>query len=301
MHLLLMKLMFVSCLMLAVGAQAATFNVRDYGAARDDGNDDTPAVRKALEEAARAQNARLVFPQGRYDFHPEEGRGTLFTVDGANGLTIDGGGSEFVVHGVVGLFSFANCTDLSVSGFTLDYARPPFSVGRVIAAEGNHFDVEVFPEYPVKGGEPVGAFMDWDPETRMYVRHGLDEYYTATGTELLRPQVLRVNLKHEARIRPGVWVVLRHQVYGPAAVWLGRCVRSNLRDITIREWGSSAMSARTSRWTASTCIPATGARCPRQLTRRTSPAARAPSPSPTAGSKGWATMPPTSSPGCTSP
>jgi len=207
-----------------------------FGAVAGDGKDDTTAVLAALEQCRKASPATLVFPKGSYDFfagsNPKDGN-TLFPINSLNHLTIDGNGSEFTIHGITGVFWFGNCSDLTIKSLTIDWDQAPFSMGRVLAVEGNRFDVEVFPEYPIKGGEPVGAFMDYDPVTKLPMRHGLDEYNTVDKTELLREQVLRVHLKHEARIKPGVMVLLRHKVYGPGTFVCSRCSDVTVKDVTV--------------------------------------------------------------------
>lgn len=219
-----------------LAGETARVDVTRFGAVPNDGKDDTAAILAAIEECRKLAPAILLFPKGQYDFfagsNPND-KGTLFPVADIDRLTIEGNGAEFIIHGVTGIFRFANCQNLNIRHFTIDWDRPPFSLGKVIAVEGNHFDVEVFPEYPVKGGEPVGAFMDFDPETRLPMRHGLDEYYTCEKTELVREQVLRVHLKHQARIKPGVLVQLRHQVYGPSTFVCSRCSNVTVEDVTV--------------------------------------------------------------------
>jgi hypothetical protein len=210
--------------------------VTDFGAVPDDGRDDTQAILAALEECKRHDPAVLVFPKGQYDVHAgsnPRNQWVLFPVSGHNGLTVDGKGSVLMVHGITGLFWFEKCSDLMLTNLVVDCARPPFSQGKVLAAEGNHFDVEVFSDYPVQGGEKVEAYMDYDAQTRLPMRHGLDEYYTVVRTELLRPQVLRVYLNNAARVKPGVLVVLRHQVYSYNAFVCARCQDVNVRDVTV--------------------------------------------------------------------
>ena len=229
----------VACLLGVPGskaAKAAVVDVTAFGAVSGDGKDDTAALLAALEQCRKASPATLVIPKGQYDFYAgsnPRNAGTLFPVSDLKGLTIDGKGSVLTIHGLTSVFWFGSCSNLTVKNLTIDWDRPPYSMGKVISAEGNHFDVEVEREYPIKGGEPVGAFMDYDPATRLPMRHGLDEYYTAEKTELLREQVLRVHLKHEARIKPGVLVLLRHQVYGHTAFNCHRCADVTLQDVTV--------------------------------------------------------------------
>jgi len=209
-------------------------DVTKFGAKPNDGKDDTQAVNAALAECAKQTPATLFFPKGRYDFTADPAnRSTLLSVNNIDGLTIDGGGSEFVVDGLAAFMSFDGSKDIRVKNFSLDWKRPPFSFGKVEAVEGNHFDVKVEDRYPVSGGEPVGAFMDYDPKTKLPMRHGLDEYYTAQSTELLRPQLLRVNLNHPATIKPGVNVLLRHQVYGYNALTFQKCEDVRVENVNV--------------------------------------------------------------------
>lgn len=210
--------------------------VTDFGAVPNDGKDDTQAILAALEECKRHAPAVLVFPRGQYDVYAgsnPQNQSVLFPVSEITGLTVDGKGSVLMVHGITGLFWFGKCADLTLTNLIVDCARPPFSQGKVLFAEGNYFDVEIFPEFPVQGGEKVEAYMDYDPQTRLPMRHGLDEYHTVQRTELLRPQVLRLHLNSAARIKPGVLVVLRHQVYSYNAFVCERCQNVNVRDVTV--------------------------------------------------------------------
>jgi parallel beta-helix repeat protein len=211
-------------------------DVSSFGAIANDGKDDTAAVLAALERCQQSPPSVLVFPKGRYDFfagsNPQD-KNLLFSVRDLNDLTIEGQGSEFMIHGLTSVFTFINCRNLTIRDFTLDWDRPFFSTGKVLAVEGKHFDVDVFPEYPVKGGEPVGAYMDYDPETKLPMRHGVSPYATCEKTELIRPQVLRVYTKNPPPIKPGVLVVLRHQLYGPTAFHCSRCSDVKIQEVNV--------------------------------------------------------------------
>lgn len=209
---------------------------RDYGALADDGQDDTAAMAAALEACRNQPSPRLVLDPGRYHFaeganpaHPQH----AVRAHGIHDLTIDGGGAELIFSGLLAPFSFAACRNLTVQNLVIDWERPPFSIGPVVAAATTSFDVAVWNEFPVQGGEPVQAFMDFDPQTLLPRSHGLDVYHGVSHTELVGPQRLRVHTRHPTGIQPGVLAVLRHQVYSFNAFWLERCVDSTLRDITV--------------------------------------------------------------------
>ncbi|MFQ3550276.1 MAG: right-handed parallel beta-helix repeat-containing protein [Armatimonadota bacterium] len=207
--------------------------VTNYGAVPNDGNDDTQAVINAINAAKNFLMPIVVFPTGTYNFSAIEGKYGLFELNNYNYITIDGQGSTFIINGITTVFSFGGCTGITLKNFKIDWQRPPFSQGIVKEVGDKHFDVEVFPEYPVSGGEKVGAFMDFDPVTKLPTVKGLDQYNIVASTELISPQVLRLNLTQHSPIEVGSLVVLRHHVYTRNAFYLDSCNGVDVRDITI--------------------------------------------------------------------
>ena len=218
---------------------AAALDVTTLGALPDDGKDDTLAVAAALEKCKTDKSRALVFPKGRYDFHeganPASPRMSLPVADMHN-TVIDGQGSQLIFHGITGCFTFDQCTGVTVKNMTIDWERPPFSVGTITAADREWFEVDVFPEFPVDGGETVQAMMDYEPDTGLPCRHGLDIYRLENPmqTELVRPQVLRVRTGFEhPPVTVGKLAVLRHQVYGYNAFVAVRCRDMVFQDVTV--------------------------------------------------------------------
>jgi len=220
----------------ALGAAPGLVDVTETGAVANDGKDDTGAVLAAIERCRTENQRGVLFPKGRYDFfagaNPASGNVSIVAA-GFDGFTLDGQGSAFIYHGVTAPFIFDHCQNLLVRDFSIDWERPPFSVGEVIASAEKHFDVEIFEEFPVEGGEPVGAFMDFDPETKLPRRHGLDVYNGVERTELIAPQVLRVFLSRSVEVPVGVRMVLRHEVYGHNALVASSCRGVKVQDVTV--------------------------------------------------------------------
>ena len=178
-------------------ATTRVYDITRFGAVASDGKDDTAAVLAALKECRNSPKSKLVFPRGTYNFSAGANPNSpnyLFNLEGYSHLTIDGGGSQFVISGLTGVFRLTGCKSTTLANFSIDWDRPPFSVGEVIEAEGDRFDVRVRDAYPVKGGEGIAAFMDYDPKTRIPVRQGLDEYGTVDRTELLHLSPKRLPL-----------------------------------------------------------------------------------------------------------
>lgn len=115
-------------------------NVTDFGAIPDDGNDDTYAVRKALDNLREMkQTATLNFPPGKYDFfsdsattvnypvtavHKQWDFVTPFHLDGLEDLTIDGGGATFIMHGRMTPFVLNACKNVKVTRLSIEHVRP---------------------------------------------------------------------------------------------------------------------------------------------------------------------------------
>jgi len=217
----------------------ASIDVVATGAIPNDGQDDTLAVLAAFDKCKADKAGGVVFPKGRYDFH--EGANSQsprmgVPISDMHGVVIDGQGSEFVFHGIMGCFTFSQCSDITVKNAVIDWERPPFSVGTITATGEDWFEVDVFPEFPVQDGETVQAMMDYEPDTGLPCRHGLDFYCLENPmqTEVVRPQALRVRtaFKH-APVTVGKVAVLRHQVYGYNAFTSVHCKNMIFQDVTV--------------------------------------------------------------------
>ncbi len=232
----LMHLALTTAWLTTAGATPTWIDVTDFGAVPDNGEDDTLAVMEAIAHAHEVEYPVVRFPKGRYHFaegaNAEDPR-RPFIFREIDGLVVEGEGAELIFSGLVAPFHFSHCSDVTVRGLTIDWDRPPFSAGEIVAIDGLTFDVRVFDDYPVEGGEPVQAFQDFDPETRLPRRLGVDSYYNVDRTELVAPQTLRIYTNHPTQVETGYWAVLRHQVYAYNAFYFGRCEDVRLEDITI--------------------------------------------------------------------
>ncbi|HOA74256.1 MAG TPA: right-handed parallel beta-helix repeat-containing protein [Phycisphaerae bacterium] len=223
-------------LIVLAAVPAVGLQVTDLGAVPDDGRDDTAAFVEAFKQAQATRESRIVIPAGRYhlraDGNPER-RNALLPVSHMKGLVVEGRGAELILSGVGRVFAFGECQDITVRGLTLDWERPPFSEGTVVATAPRHFDIRVLDSYPVQGGEPVGAFMTYHPDTRLPDGRDLDVYHSVERTELVAPQVLRVHLNREISVPVGKLLLLRHQVYAGGAFAFHRCRDVRVNDVTV--------------------------------------------------------------------
>jgi hypothetical protein len=226
----------------------ATIDVTQFGAAPDGGKDDTAAFVAAFGAAQTNHDKLIVIPKGRYHLRTGASprRNTLVSMNNMDGLTIEGRGAELMMSGNGSIFHFTRCRNIAIRGLTVDWDRPPFSQGTVIATASNYFDVQIEKEFPVHGGEKVGAFMSYDLATRLPAGRDMDDYYSVERTELVAPQVLRLHLKHNMKVPVGTLLVLRHEVYTAEAILFNHCADVGVNNVTIYTAPGMALVARLS-------------------------------------------------------
>lgn len=114
----------------------------DYGVKGDGKTDDGPAIGKAIE-AAIEQQATLQFESGKVYYIGTTDRstgpfGSPFAMTGADGVTVDGGGSVFRFAPGISYYAMLSCNDIRICNMKLDLAVSPYLVGTVKAVNGAH-------------------------------------------------------------------------------------------------------------------------------------------------------------------
>ena len=179
------------------------FSVRDFGARGDGKTDDGPAIRRALEAAAAAKTpARLLFPAGIYRIVPEtdwpercswrnrlSGGFSSWNADtlkkahlrllSPENLTLEGEAERtrllFTDPALCGIRILGGY-HTTLRNLTLDYETPPFTQGRIIAADPDRtrLDVEIDEGFPSPLAPnlleaPSRRLTPLSPETRSYL------------------------------------------------------------------------------------------------------------------------------------
>lgn len=118
----------------------------------------TRAVREAFSQLKGMGDVSLLLEPGEYHFYPQDGiagnfnisnhhqcekRMTAFWLEGFNHLEINGAGSRFVFHTDILPFYIHECNNLCLSGFSVDYAAPAYSEGRIVSVEPQKMVVEI--------------------------------------------------------------------------------------------------------------------------------------------------------------
>lgn len=161
-------------------------SLSDYGARPDTQEDTQPAMRMALEAAARAEGPVVLdVPFGRYHFYPqsairapyyvtntaseEEQSDVTKTIGlllkGRRRLTIMGNGALFLFHGKQTMLLIDGCEDIAILDLRFDYAVPTVTEMTVerCEQEGGWMEAAVHPDswYEVKEGRLEWVGEDW--------------------------------------------------------------------------------------------------------------------------------------------
>ena len=123
------------------GAKTETvLNAADFGVKGDGKTDDGIAIGRAIE-AAIEQKATLRFESGKTYYIGSTDRsagpfGSPFAMNGAEGVTVDGGGSVFRFAPGISYFALTSNKDIRICNMKLDLSVSPYLVGTVKAVNG---------------------------------------------------------------------------------------------------------------------------------------------------------------------
>ena len=226
----------------------------DYGAVPDDGKNDLEALRKMLNELRGRQNLTIVLPPGRYDLRDEDAVALMDSVMrgelGINpesemfrpyrpyvrgldfnqfaDLTVEATGAELICDGWMEPVSLDRCERITIIGLTIDYKRPPHSVGTVVNIGEDFFDVKFGPRYPVNEGIPTPRVGFWDRQAdRM-----MGQFAYPRKSELAAPQTLRIYARCPGRAL-GNYAFMGHTFHFRPAILIQEADEISLEHVTI--------------------------------------------------------------------
>lgn len=245
-------------------------SIADFGLEPNSRLNATPFVKKAIEECKKHADAVLFFPKGRYDFWAQHAiereyfesntydvnpKILAITLDSIDGLTIDGDGSEFIMHGRMQPFTLDRCNNITLKNFSVDWEIPLTAQGLVKATTPEYMEVEIDTrQYPyiiennklmfVGAGwkSEMWSIMQFDPQTN-YVRYnsgdnlGWMKFHAEEVKEglvhLSDPSGKRA--KHYAP--EGTILVLRHNGRDHAGIFIYHSTNTELYNIDIYHTG----------------------------------------------------------------
>lgn len=130
-------------------------NVTDYGAKPGSYENVVPTLKLAIQACKNQPESVLVFPEGRYDFWPDQcfkeklspwdtkAMDIGIYLDSVKNLTVDGGGSEFVFHGKMVPVTLSGCENVNLKNFSIDWDRPLISQGVIQDVTNDFIDLTI--------------------------------------------------------------------------------------------------------------------------------------------------------------
>lgn len=236
-------------------APGARISVADFGAVANDGKNDAPALRNALEFGKSHPGITLYFPAGVYDWRDElavqtmeqamtgkfgpNPEPTIFKAyypyargldfRGISGLTIEARGATLLCEGWMEPISIDQAQDITIRGLTIDYKRRAYSAGPVVAVGDGYFDVQVEDQYPVNPRMPVPRVMFWDAKTHQIIGESGGQKF-----EIVAPQTVRIHAHKEILSRiMGSQAGLMHSMHFRPAIFIHRADNIRLDSVTI--------------------------------------------------------------------
>lgn len=232
--------------------------------ANDAGYKNMEIIQQAAKKFQENKVGKIVFPKGIYPISCVQGErdfedimtekipqrtlpkhtNMAMAFSFMNNITIDGQGSTLIFSGLVQPFDFQNCKNVVVQNLNIDWKRPLFSEGLVKLVKNDMLEVEIFPEYPMKGKEPILSFQTFSPETGHLT--GVCPFTNISSCELVGSQLVRFKSKDARLVKEGDIVIIRHMYNYKPGFNLFNCDGVNIRNVNIYALpGMSVFGSRT--------------------------------------------------------
>jgi len=234
--------------------------IGDYGLTPDTRENATPYVRKALEACKGEKDVVIVFPKGRYDFWPQhcvercyyESNTTdvnpkrlAMLISNAEGLTLDGGGSEFVFHDRMQPFTVDSSASVILRNFSINWDVPLTAQAEVGETKDDYIDLIINAyesPYIIEGGKLVfvgegwksawHGTMEFEKQSRIVTPQtgdpGCLRYKGAYRAEELKKGLVRVHAAFQRKPKSGNMLVLRHSERDHSGIYI-----ADSRDVTV--------------------------------------------------------------------
>lgn len=184
--------------------------LRDFGAFPNDGKNDTPGIKKALDFCKKVSltgaGVKLIFEKGKYDLFSnikKPKKSHIIDLNKAKNILIDGNGAEIIIHDPLkGFFSVFKSENIIVKNFIIDYDPLPFTQGKItgVNIKNNYFDFKIDAGFPSlneemfqKASRVWGMLMD--PKIPGKLKDGAPNLFASKKFKELSPGLFRINIK----------------------------------------------------------------------------------------------------------
>jgi hypothetical protein len=231
---------------------ADTISVAAFGLKPDSRENAVLYVQKALDSCRSGHNVVLVFPKGRYDFWPQHcierfypesnttNRGLkrlAILIEGQEGLTVEGSGSEFVFHDRMQPFTIDHSDRIAIRNLSIDWDIPLTAQAEVMKTGDGFIDLRINAyesPYIIENGRLVfigegwksemGGVMEFERETRRVAYRTGDQgsirYSGNYRAEGLDKGIVRLHAAYQRQPAEGNLLVVRHSERDHAGIFI---------------------------------------------------------------------------------
>ena len=237
-------------------ASARVFDVTEFGAVPDSGEDAGPAIRRAIASAiAQGEPATVRFPAGVFHIAPDEDADTALPIRDADGLCLVGAGSAtrlVITDPRVDAVRFHNSSNVRIAHVTIDYDPLPFTQGDVVdvAEDGSFFTFAVDSGYlPPTAQAFVEAAAPWGMVVRQVDAGGeqfgpvplMDGVWSHDDNGLWRCTFDDRDAIAKAHVIPGARYMYKARTMASSGVAFWSCVDVRLESVVVHAAPSLAL------------------------------------------------------------
>ncbi len=257
-------------------AAATRINVADHGILPTPACDASPLVEKLLagiKANPPEGGVTLFFPKGTYHFRQENAasrewytsnhdqvnpRRVAFALEGLKDFTLDGGGSDFIIHGRMMEIGALNCANLTLKNFSFDFEQPQITqinIQSVDPAEKSlTFSLLPGVRYTLENGRFTPGRDGWKNQpgmgilfeagTKRVVQQTADFGLNLKHVEPIGDNLFKASkVNNAARYAPGMMFAARSWERPCPGIFLAECTDTTLRDVTIHYADGMALVA----------------------------------------------------------
>lgn len=216
-----------------------------------------PFVLQFDEGTYRIETDRIAIPSGSVDRN-------VFDMVGCRGVTIDGGGAEFLFTGIGGFASIIRSEDIELRNFTIDWERPYITQAEIRSCGEDWIDLAIDRDkYPYRIIDGRMRYICADGEYGL-AYDSYNNFFTPEGNilpgsfdnywmndmlngeaEEIEPGVVRFRGKMKATAPPGSLLTLYHVRYRTPWATITDCDDVRLKDIVIHHTTGCGVMATT--------------------------------------------------------
>ena len=249
------------------GYADTVISVADFGLKPDTRENAVAYVQKAIEACRGKEPVTLVFPEGRYDFWPQYAheknyyetntydvfpKRLAMLFEGLHNITVDGNGSQFVMHDRIQPITVENCDGVTLKNFSIDWDIPLTAQARVTKVGSDFFEIEINvleSPYIIEDGKLVFVGEGWKSALGSMIEFESDTHFVVPGTGDLvlgrnwrdytavspRYGIVRLSRKGGFERYPaeGNWLVLRHSTRDHAGIFICGSHDVRLSDVQV--------------------------------------------------------------------